>query len=143
MASEERRAWTMLVVTVVAYVGYVAVVLSRSGSGTGFADTPYRAAMLWSIGAAIVASIALDIAGSVVWRDGAGRKDQRDREIARVGDHVGQALLVTGAVAALLMALAEWQPFWIANVIYLGFVLSSVLGSATRVAAYRWGFTGW
>lgn len=41
---------------------------------------------------------------------------------------VGQSFVVIGGVAALLMAMAEWEHFWIANVIYLAFVLSAILG---------------
>jgi hypothetical protein len=43
-----------------------------------------------------------------------------------------------------LMALAEWDHFWIANVIYLTFVLSAVVGSVAKIFAYRQGgFQSW
>ncbi len=51
--------------------------------------------------------------------------------------------MIIGAVAALLMAMARWDWFWIANVIYLGFVLSAVLGSATKIVAYHRGLPRW
>ncbi|MFD2762840.1 hypothetical protein [Micromonospora eburnea] len=41
------------------------------------------------------------------------------------------------------MALADRDQFWIANVIYLGFVLSAVVGSAAKIVAYRRGFQSW
>jgi hypothetical protein len=41
------------------------------------------------------------------------------------------------------MAMAELPHFWIANVIYLGFVLSAVLGSTLKIVAYRRGLPGW
>ncbi|MFF5083736.1 hypothetical protein ACFY36_42370 [Actinoplanes sp. NPDC000266] len=69
--------------------------------------------------------------------------DQRDREIGRFGDHIGQSLVVAGAVTAMLLAFAEVRHFWIANVIYLSFVLSAVLGSTARIFAYRRGFHPW
>ena len=31
------------------------------------------------------------------------------------------------------------RPFWIANAVYLGFVLSAVVGSVAKVVAYRRG----
>jgi hypothetical protein len=37
----------------------------------------------------------------------------------------------------MLMAIAGWDRFWIANVIYLCFVLSAVLGSLTKVLVHR------
>ena len=56
---------------------------------------------------------------------------------------VGQAFVVIGATAAMLMAMADWNRFWIANVIYLGFAISSVLGSLTKVLVYRGRFPEW
>lgn len=73
----------------------------------------------------------------------AGKKDQRDREIYRFGEYIGQSFVVMGGVAALLMAMAEWDHFWIANVIYLAFVLSAMLGSVAKIVAYRRGFQPW
>jgi hypothetical protein len=40
-------------------------------------------------------------------------------------------------------ASAGWDRFWIANVIYLCFFLSAVLGAATKIIAYRKGFPRW
>jgi len=66
-----------------------------------------------------------------------------DREIYRFGEYIGQSFVVIGGVAALLMAMAEWDHFWIANVIYLTFVLSAMLGSVAKIVAYRRGFQPW
>ena len=41
------------------------------------------------------------------------------------------------------MAMAEADHFWIANVIYLAFVLSAILGSIAKIVAYRRGFQPW
>lgn len=142
MALEEKRAWIMLVVTVCAYAVYLIVVLGRAGSGA-LVEVPYVAPLLWTIGAAIVASIVLHIAAAAASPADAGRKDQRDREIGRFGEHIGQSFVVIGGVAALVMAMAELDHFWIANTVYLAFVLSSLLGSIAKIAAYRWGFQTW
>jgi hypothetical protein len=48
-----------------------------------------------------------------------------------------QRFVIIGAVAAMLMAMAGWDRFWTANVIYLCFVLSAILGSITKIIAYR------
>ncbi|MET0426521.1 MAG: hypothetical protein ABW046_21820 [Actinoplanes sp.] len=140
MTHQEKRAWIMLVVGVVAYAVYLAVVLSRGGPVTA---GPYAGALLWTVGGAIVANIVAEIGIGVVRPRASRVKDVRDREIARLGDHVGQAFVVIGAVAAMLMALADWHRFWIANVIYLGFVLSAVVGSLAKVTAYRKGLPQW
>ena len=134
MAHEEKRAWIMLVVTIVAYTAYVVVVLRRA-DGAALTQTAYVAPLVWSIVLAIAANIVLDIATSMGMPRAERRKDTRDKAIARLGDLTGQSFLVIGSLAALLLALVKADWFWIANVIYLGFVLSAILGSATRIAA--------
>jgi hypothetical protein len=141
MASEEKRAWIMIVVSMCAYAIYAATVLGRRGE-TPLTEVPYAAPMLWSIGGAIVASIVLHITVSIA--DGSGGKtDQRDREINRFGDHIGQSFVVIGGTGALLLAVLEVDYFWIANAIYLAFVLSALLGSTAKIFAYRKGFHPW
>jgi hypothetical protein len=142
MTHQEKRAWIMLVVAVGTYAAYVITIVSRANGGP-LADVPYAATLLWTIGAAIVAStvaeLVLGIANPIASRD----KDVRDREVGRLGEYTGHAFVVIGAVAAMLMAMDRWDPFWIANVIYLCFVLSAVLGSVTKVVVYRRGFPLW
>jgi cell division protein FtsW (lipid II flippase) len=140
MALEEKRAWIMLMVSVCAYAAYLIAVLGRTGA---LAEEPYAGTLLWSIGGAIAVSIVLNIAAVILAPAGARTKDQRDREINRVGEHIGQSFVVIGGLAALLLALAEADHFWIANVIYLAFVLSAVLGSVAKIFAYRRGFQSW
>jgi hypothetical protein len=139
---EEKRAWIMLVVSVVGYAVYVIVVLGRV-DGRALTDVPYAAPLVLTIGGGIVAAILAEIAMAVVNPRASRVTDVRDKEIGRLGDHVGQAFGVIGSIAAMLMALAEWNHFWIANVIYLGFVLSAVLGSVTKVIVYRGSFPQW
>jgi len=142
MTLEEKRAWIRLVVAVVVYSGYVVVVLGQAG-GRPLAEVPYAAALLWSVGAAIVAAIVVEIVIGAANPKASLVKDVRDREIGRLGDHVGQSFVVIGAVAAMLMAVAGWDRFWIANVIYLCFVLSAVLGNVTKVIVYRRSLPQW
>ena len=142
MSYEERNVWVFVVVAVVAYAAYVVVVLSRARD-VPLTEVAYVGPLLWSIGGAIVASIVGTIVVALVNRRDGHEKDQRDKEINRLGEHTGQSLVVIGALAALVLAMAEADWFWIANVIYLCFVLSAVLGSATKLAAYRQDFSTW
>ncbi|WP_341715992.1 hypothetical protein QQG74_18365 [Micromonospora sp. FIMYZ51] len=142
MTHEEKRAWIMLMVSLVAYTGYAAVLLSRTEGGS-LTTTPYVAAMLWTIGGAMVASILAEIGMGVLNPRASRVTDDRDREIGRLGDRVGQAFVAIGAVSAMLMAMAQWHWFWIANVIYLCFVLSAVVGSLAKVITYRKGVPQW
>ncbi|HVK21817.1 MAG TPA: hypothetical protein VM677_10700 [Actinokineospora sp.] len=140
MALEEKRAWIMLVVTVCAYAVYAGVILGGDGPIT---EVAYIAPMLWTIGGGIVASIVLHIAASLASGEAHVKPDQRDREIGRFSDYVGQSFVVAGGVAALVLAMAEANHFWIANAVYLAFTLSGVLSSVTRIFAYRQGFQAW
>lgn len=142
MAFEEKRAWMMALVTIGAYATYAVVVLGRAGD-TPLTEVPYASTLLWTIAGAIVASIVAQIAVSTVSPEGANEKDQRDREINRLGEYIGQSFVVIGGVAALGMAMARWDHFWIANVIYLCFALSAVTGSVAKIVAYRRGFQSW
>jgi hypothetical protein len=142
MALEEKRAWIMLVVSLAVYAVYAAVVLGRL-AGTPVADVAYAATMIQAIIGSIVATIVLNILAAIVAHRGVDKKDVRDKEISRLGDHIGQSFVVIGGVVALLLAMREVDYFWIANVIYLCFVLSAALGSVAKIAAYRWGFQSW
>jgi cell division protein FtsW (lipid II flippase) len=142
MSFEEKGAWIMAVVAPTAYLAYLAVILGRA-DGAPLAEVSYVSTMLWTIGAAIAASIVLVILVAIASPKEADKKDQRDREINRFGEYIGQSFVVIGGVAALIMSMAELAHFWIANVIYLTFVLSAILGSVTKIVAYRRGFQQW
>ena len=142
MAHQEKRAWIMLVVTVVAYTAYAVVVLTRA-HGTPITEVAYAAVLIASIVLAIAANIVLDIVTSIGTPRSEYKADARDKEIARIGDLTGQSLLVVGAVAAMVLAMLDTNQFWIANVLYLGFVLSALLGSLAKIAGYRDGFQTW
>ena len=58
-------------------------------------------------------------------------------------DYVPALLWTIGAVAAMLMAMFRFDYFWIANLIYLCFVLSAILGTITKIVSYRRGLPSW
>ncbi|WP_432937531.1 hypothetical protein ACQPXM_25280 [Kribbella sp. CA-253562] len=138
VAYQEKRAWVFLLVSVLGYLVYLVVVLRRVDGDWG--DTPYIGVMLWCIGGAIVAAMVVEmlVAGTGSKEDGP-QKDQRDLEIARFGEQVGQSFVVIGGVTAMGLAMLEVDHFWIANAVYLAFFLSAVLGSVARIVAYRRG----
>ena len=144
MTHEERQAWIFGLVSVGGYLSYLTIVLSRA-HGAPLSRASYVPAMLWTIGAAIVASILINIAagivGGILTGGRAPQRDQRDREIGRFGDHVGTSFVTIGGVAALLLAMAEVPYFWIANAVFLAFTLSALLSSIAKIAVYRWGFS--
>lgn len=143
MAFEEKRSWIMVVVTIASYAAYLGVVLRWHEGAAPLAQTPYVSALLWTVGAAIVTQIALNIMVAILSPEGANTKDQRDREIHRFGMYIGQSFIVIGGVAGLALAMVRADQFWIANAIYLAFVLSAILSSTAKIVAYRSGFHPW
>jgi hypothetical protein len=140
MSYEEKSTWVLGILAIVTYGIYLAIILGQAGS-VPLVEVDYVPVLLWTIGGSIVASIVIHIfLGAQTGRD---IKDPRDREIYRRGEHIGQSFLVIGALAAMLMAMFEWDTFWIANVIYLAFVLSAILAFITKSVFYRAGMPTW
>jgi len=117
-----------------AYAVYLAIILGRVAS-TPVADVFYAAVLLWTAGASIIGRTLVE----TVSPSDSRRGDVRDRDVSRFGEYASRWFLVAGAAAALVMAMAKVDYFWIANVIYLGFVLWAVAGSALKLVAYRRG----
>ena len=143
MSYEEKGTWVYLVIAVVGYTVYLSLVLPQVAGGTPVEDVDYVPIMLWTIGGAIVAGIVLRILVEIVFPSESTRGDVRDKEIDRLGTRVGSSFVVIGALGALVLAMLEADWFWIANVIYLCFVLSALLESITRLVAYRRGVPTW
>ena len=147
MSFEERGVWILLTVAVAAYAVYLFLILGGPAD-VPLVERPYVVPMLWTIGGAIVAGIVLSIfsgilTGIISRRGTVDKKDQRDKEINRLGEHIGSSFVVIGGVSALILAWIEVPYFWIANVIYLGFVLSGIVASIAKLVAYRRGFQSW
>ncbi|HEY6801515.1 MAG TPA: hypothetical protein VI121_12780 [Agromyces sp.] len=143
MSYEEKGTWVYLVISVIGYAVYLLLVLPDLLTGMPTDEIDYVPAVLWTIGGAIVGAIVLRILVEMFFPSGDTRGDVRDKEIDRLGERVGNAFLVIGALGALVLALFEAGYFWIANVIYLGFVLSAILSSITKVIVYRKGVPTW
>jgi hypothetical protein len=140
MSYEEKGTWVYLVACLGGYGVYLAIVLGRLASAPA-AQVPYVMVLLWTTCASIVASIAGRVLIETASPSGRRRSDIRDREIYRFGEHASRWFIVAGAGAALVMAMARSDYFWIANVIYLGFVLWAVAGSALKMFAYHRGLS--
>lgn len=143
MSYEEKGTWVYLVIAVVGYTVYLSLVLPQLVSGVPVGDVDYVPVMLWTIGGAIVVTIVLRILVEIVFPSESTKGDVRDKEIDRLGTRVGSSFIVIGALGALVLSMLEADWFWIANVIYLCFVLSALLESITRLVAYRRGVPTW
>jgi len=138
MSYEEKGVWVYLVTSAVAYLVYVAIVAGRVASEP-VAAVSYVPVLLGTAGASILASVAGRTLVETARPSDSRRSDVRDRDISRASEFASRWFVVAGAAAGLAMAMARWDYFWIANVIYLGFVLWAVAGSALKLAAYRRG----
>lgn len=138
MSPEEKSCWIAGLLAVITYGAYLIVILSRAGDNA-LDEVSYVSPLLWAIGASIIASGVLH----TFFAQPMEKRDQRDKQIYRVGEYAGHWVLVAGAVASMGFAMAELDQFWIANVIYLAFVLSAITSAVVRVAAYRRGFQPW
>ena len=143
MSFEERNVWVFLVVAVLVYAAYVVVVLSRA-QDVPLTEVAYVGPLLWSIGGAIVASIVGSIAVGLANRRDGHLTDQRDKEINRLGERRASRSSSIGAPrrdgpGPGRGRTGSGSP----TSIYLCFVLSAILGSVTKLVAYRRDFSAW
>ena len=140
MSYEQKGTWVYLVTSAGAYVVYLVIILGRVQS-TPVAEVQYGWVLLWTTLASSVASTVGRTLVETASPSDSRRKDVRDKEIFRFGEYASRWFIVAGAAAGFFLALAEVDYFWIANVIYLGFVLWAVVGSAIKLVAYRRGLS--
>lgn len=139
MSSEEKRSWIYVVVGVGVAAVYFVTVLSKV-PGADVARIAYVRPMLIAIGAGIGLGIVASIASAIASPREAGRTDERDRQIHRMGEYVGFYVMSIAAIVPLALAMAEAAHFWIANALYLAFVLATVASSIVKIVLYRRGF---
>jgi hypothetical protein len=150
MSFEEKMTWVSGFVSVLVTGVYFWIVLGRVGS-VPVGEIAYQVPMLIAMGAMVVMSIVgaiLMSIGTAVSAEITGvgsvkdidRKDERDVHIAQRGDLIGYYVTSAGVLGALALAMLKSDQFWIANAIFAGFMVSSVVGSAYKVFLYRRGF---
>lgn len=139
MSYEEKGQWVYLAATTIAYGAYLVLMLGRAGT-TPLAEIEYQPILLWTVGAAVVGSIIGRMAIEIVRPSESYREDVRDKEIGRFGEYVSGMILGIGMVGPFILTLLEADHFWIANAIYLVFVVQAVAGTVIKLVAYRRGF---
>jgi hypothetical protein len=139
MSYEEKGQWVYLAATTIGYGAYLVLVLGSAGS-TPLPEVDYQPILLWTIGAAIVASIIGRIAIEIASPSESTTEDVRDRDIGRFGEYGAGVVLGIGMVGPFILALVEADHFWIANAMYLVFTVQAVVGAVIKLIAYRRGF---
>jgi hypothetical protein len=144
MSYEEKNTWVFAVIAPLGYLVYLALLF---GGGQPFSATGYVWPMVGTILGAVVAGIlggiAVGIVTSVVSGEEAGKSDLRDKQINRFGEQIGNSFIVIGGVGALILCFVQAEHFWIANLLYLCFVLAGILSSVAKLIAYRKGLHQW
>lgn len=150
MPFEEKATWVSAVIGLLVPVVYFATVLPQLVD-TPAADIAYQKPLI----IAVVASIILIIVGTIAMAiatavgaeiTGSGsvndieRTDERDVSIRRRGDVVAYYVASIGAVGALILTMLEYDYFWIANTLYLSFVVAGFVAGIVKLRAYRRGF---
>ena len=150
MPFEEKMTWVSGVVTIIVPVVYFAIMLGRLQS-TPASEIAYQVplivAMVASVVLIVIGAILMSIGTSVVaaaqGRDPGAeidRADERDKTISRRGDLVGYYVSSAGMVGVLVLTLLEADYFWIANALYLSFVVAMVVSSVVKLVSYHRGF---
>ncbi|GAA2407821.1 hypothetical protein [Nonomuraea africana] len=139
MSFEEKRVWIYALVALGVPVVYFLIVLGQLPT-TEVTQIGYVRPMLIAIGVAIAANLAGVVVAAFAAPREANKKDERDAHINRYGQHVEYYVLAVGAMTALGLTLAGVAHFWIANALYLAFVLSAFTSSVVKIVAYRRGF---
>lgn len=138
MSHHEKRAWIYAVVAVVVFAGYATALLLRMPP-EGLTASHYVVPLLVAVGV----SVALNIVSEVLVIGAAPREpqaaDERDRAIGRFGGYAGFSVMSIAALVPLVLAMREAAYFWIANSLYLAFVLAALSSAVARIVAYRRG----
>lgn len=135
--SFQGKSTALMLAIVVGVYGWYFITVARWASDTPVAEIAYQSLM----GVTVLALIVLAIGGHILlamfppYR--ARQADERDRFIEVKGESIGGGVLGTGAVAAIFLAMAEVDYFWIANTILLGLVLSEVVAGVAKLIFYR------
>jgi hypothetical protein len=138
----EKSNWVALIIAVPTLLIYAALVVPQVLSKP-IAEVSWVQPMILAIVGFIVAIILGSIVAAALNPGEAPQKDQRDREIDHYGKRVGNWLVIGGSCAALVLAMAMADQFWIANAIFLGGIAAALASAVTKIAAYHGPFQTW
>jgi len=136
MSRDEAYNWIFAVVTLIATITYLAILIPRS-IGTPVGDVSFVAPLAWI--AAIGMSVGFGVAGILhaAWPKEGRVSDERDKEIELIGQYVGSGMVTIGAMAALVLSCFSADRYWVANSLFIGFLLGGLFTALTRAAAYH------
>ena len=138
MPFEEKSVIATTTAMAIAYAIYFAVVV-RWALTTPAAEIVYQPMMVLTVILLVAMLVVGQIAIAVSDPAEAGERDERDRMIALHGGNVGGYVLAVGVFMTLVLAMVRADPFYIANVLLLWWVLAELSSGVTRIVLYRRG----
>jgi hypothetical protein len=142
MTFHEKSNWVVLVVAVPTLLAYAALVVPQA-LGKPLAEVSWVQPMIFAIVGFVVANILGNVVAAASNPREADVNDERDRAIDRFGERIGNWIMIAGAIAGLVLAMAMAHQFWIANALFLGGMAASIVSAVTKIAAYRGWFQPW
>jgi hypothetical protein len=131
------KSTALMLAIIIAVYGWYFVTIARWASDTPVTDIAYQPLMLATVVVLVVLAIVGHILLAAIPPYEGRQPDERDRLIEARGELIGGYAIGTGAVGGILLAMAEFDYFWIANTILLGLVLSEVVAGAAKLVYYR------
>jgi len=150
MPFEEKLTWVNVFVALGVAATYFVVVLTPLGE-VAAAEIAYQRPLLIAVGASIVltiigailTAIGTAVSGELSGRDATAdieRKDERDADINRRGDLLGYYVASAGALGVMALTMLEVDYFWIANSLYLSFVIAALVSAIFKLVLYHRGY---
>lgn len=135
MTSRERTAWLMAVILAAAYGWYMLRILAMRDGGS-LTDVPYQQA---AIVALIIVVVQAALSHAVVAATMPAERVKRGLEkvIARRAGHIRGVVIGVGAVLAMVLAMVDADPFWIANVLLAALVTGELALFGVQILQYR------
>jgi len=136
MSFRERSNALMLVVLLGVYGWYFSHIFNIA-QATMVSEISYQPLLLVMVVVLVVVSVIGHIVIAVLPSYDGDESDERDKLINLMGERAGGLVLGVGTLAGLFLAMAEFQPFWIAHALLAGLVISELVSGAAKMYCYR------
>ena len=139
MSYEEKGVWVYILAVTSAAIVYATLILGKL-NGQDVSEVDFGPTLLWTIGISIGLNIVLRIFVEIARPSDSYKVDARDKAIGHRGGYVNGNIIAFGMIPVLLLAIGDFDNFWVANAIYAVFILAAITSSIVQVVAYRRGF---
>ncbi|WP_062521383.1 hypothetical protein [Demequina silvatica] len=137
MGLQERRYAAGLALVLIVLAAYVVTLAVRAlGDSAPLTEVAWQGPMLLAL--AVGGTAYALTYGTMRWR--ARREpaaDERDVRVERAATAAGGGITSLAVLASLLLLAFDASTFWVAQTLFLGSALGSVIESSTALAAYR------